>query len=152
MAEDFWRNAGLRCLVASAPDERENPALTTLANDICRQLMARDDYPTLGTLAYDAVVLGNINSAVRLIEHLFPGWGYQVGRPLTARKPCGWYSSVFREKRDGEVGVLAGMWPQDGRRQGSMVSQYANDPALALMAALCYALADNEVGASAIAA
>lgn len=152
MSRDFWMSMGMRCRTATAPNEHDNPGLSTIAGDMCKQLMARDDYPTIGTLISQAIVLGNINSAVKLIETLFPGWGYQVGRPLTVRKPCGWYASVFRERRASDTGgPLAGMWPQDGRRNGGP-AQYADDPALALVAALCYVLAENEAGTSAIAA
>lgn len=148
---DFWLNAGSRCVDSSAPTEQHNPILTTLANDIGKELMSREDYPEVAMLAHTAITIGDINPAVSLIERLFPGWGYNVGRPLTVRSPCGWYARVFRERRWNEYGHHDGMWVQDGTRRSSGPRQYANGAALALMAALCYALADNEPGASALA-
>lgn len=151
-----WTAFAERCLAAPKddPDGPVNEELRSLCRDICRELMSRDDidYPAIGTLVSDAVTLAKIDGAVRLIEALFPGWGYQVGRPLTVRAPCGWYASIFRERRASEpLHPHPGSFAQDGR-DGKTPWRYANSPALALMAALCRVMAANQPGASAIAA
>jgi hypothetical protein len=139
-----WIEHAESCLVAVEPN-------TDLANKVSREFMPRDDYPLIGTLASDAIALGNVNAAIRLVEALFPGWGYQVGRPLTVRSPCGWYASVFRERREHEpMHPFPGSFTQCSGDDTPW--RYAADPALAIMAALCRALAANEPGTSALAA
>jgi hypothetical protein len=152
-----WTAFAERCLTAPRDDDPDGPVnevLRSLSREICYELMPRDDidYPSVGTRISDATVLGDTGAALALIEELFPGWGYQVGRPLTVRSPCGWYASVFRERRASEAdGPLAGMFTQDGRRDTG-AARYANSPAMALIAALCRVLAAEQPGASAIAA
>src|SRR4051812_24868782 len=117
-----WTAFAERCLAAPRDDHPDGPVnevLRSLAREICHELMPRDDidYPSVGTRMSEAVTLGDTGAALALIEELFPGWGYQVGRPLTVRSPCGWYASVFRERRSAELrGPLAGMFTQDGRK------------------------------------
>lgn len=147
-----WTAFAERCLAAPMddPDGAVNEELRALCREICLELMSRDDYPLIGTLMSGAVTLGKIDDAVRLIEELFPGWGYQVGKPLTVRSPCGWYASIFRERRGGEPPhPHPGSFDQDGR-DGKTPWRYANSPALALMAALFRVMAANAPGASAL--
>lgn len=147
-----WTDIADRCLTAPKPDDQDREELNTLSRDICEAFMPRDDYPSLGVRVSNAVVLGHVGSAIELVEHLFPGWGYQVGRPLSVRSGCGWYASVFRERRPGDDFVYGGSFSQDGKRKSSDPNRYANDPALAIMAALCRVLAAHEAGTSALAA
>jgi hypothetical protein len=152
-----WTAFAERCLAAPRDDDPDGPVnevLRSLAREISHELMPRDDidYPSVGTRMSEAVTLGDAGAALALIEELFPGWGYQVGRPLTVRSSCGWYASVFRERRSAELrGPLAGMFTQDGRKDTEQ-ARYANSPSMALMAALCRVLAAEQPGASAIAA
>lgn len=137
MTKPDWSTMADTCLLASAPNSE-------LARLISKPFMPREDYPTVGTLISFAVANGNIGEAFLLVEHLFPGWGVQVGRPLTARRPCGWYACIFRESS----ALLDGMYGQDSR--AVKPSRYAAEPALAIVAALCRVLADFEPGTSAI--
>lgn len=146
-----WTAFAERCLTAPRPDRQDRDDLTTLCRDICKALMARDDYPSVGTRANNAIVLGDVRAAIELIEQLYPGWGYQVGRPLTVRAPCGWYASIFRERRTGEkLNPLGGLYSHTGFKPTDRGYRYADDPALALMAALCRVLARYEPGESAL--
>ena len=143
-----WKDFAERCLIASEPD-------VTLANEIAKAFMPRDDYPTVGTMVSSAIAIGSVCAALGAVEHLFPGWGCQVGHPLRARSPCGWYASIFRERRHGEsLYPFAGSFSQDRdfRSDAREAARYAADPALAIMAALCRTLADTEPGTSALAA
>lgn len=146
-----WTAYAERCLKAPKPDETDNEDLRQLCRDICKEMMPRDDYPSIACRMSNAIVIGEVGAAVELVEHLFPGWGYQVGRPLTVRSPCGWYASVFRERRNGEpFHPHPGHYNQDGGIDNPW--RYANSAALAIMAALCRVLAVEEPGATAIAA
>lgn len=145
-----WNSLAERCLAAPAPTADHDEELSGILRDICTALMPRDDYPTVGTLATDAIGIGRTDAAIRLVEHLFPGWGYQVGKPLTARRPCGWYASVFRERQKFEpMHPHPGHFTHDG--EGNR-RRYANNAALAIMAALCRVMATEEPGTSALAA
>lgn len=144
-----WSAYAERCLKAPNPDETDGDELRLLCSAICKELMLRDDYPSIACRVNNAIVIGRLNSAIDLVEHLFPGWGYQVGRPLTVREPCGCYASIFRERRNGEpFHPHPGSYNQDGGVNTPW--RYANSPALAIMAALCRTLAIESPGASAL--
>jgi hypothetical protein len=142
-----WNEMAEQCLTSP-------PNNVALSRFICKALMARDDYPLVGTLIANAIASDLLGSAIELVQHLFPGWGMQVGIPLTARSPSGWYASVFREKREGEHGHLSGRFRQDSSEPDPVVKgarwRYASSPALALVAALLRVLACHEAGSPAV--
>lgn len=150
-----WNALAERCLLAPKSHDSSDDELKAISGEICLALMPRDDYPSIATRIDGAVRLGNVGAAIELVEQLYPGWGYQVGRPLTVRSPCGWYASVFRERRpDDKYHPFSGSYGHDIREgeAGYRAMRYANDPALALIAAFCRLMAVEQPGTTALAA
>lgn len=87
----------------------------------------------------------SLDAALALVERLLPGWGRQVGSPLS--KPAGYgdavgfYASVFRERRPGEPGFWPGCYDQAGAlADPPNVRPYAPTAPMAILRALLAAL------------
>jgi hypothetical protein len=147
-ATDRWIALAERLLAIETVRE-----VSDLAREFSVMFIARRDYPAVGTLAARAVDQFDVDAAIELIRHLFPGWGMQVGVPLTCRSPSGWYASIFRERRTETFmsRPLEGMYRQDSNDPaGRGPMRYAAAAAPALLAALCRVLAEHAPGTSAI--
>lgn len=90
----------------------------------------------------------SLDAVLALTEAVLPGWGHQVGRPLQQYGATGWYASVFRERKEGEVGFMPGHFSHEGHcikppDVAWVGRRYEPSPARALLLATLHALASE---------
>ncbi len=85
----------------------------------------------------------SVDAALSLVEQMLPEFGVQVGHPIKSMRDYGWYASVFRERKPGEVGWWPGYYSGGTDDEGHHLRYYPTGP-LAILAALLKALIAKE--------